>query len=360
MTKNFSLRASILLLFTFLGAAAMSDLHSGDAVSKPIVNTSELHSGLNASDLSQSELLLAEHYRIFDSVGNPVVLEDLIRKIKQVDVTFLGETHTDTIAHSLQALILKKTSDAHQSLSLEMFESDIQHVVDEYLAGLISEEHFLKSSRPWDNYSSDYRDLIEYSKETGSPVIAANAPRRYVNMVRRLGRESLFSLSSEAKESLPPLPYPNVSSEYENKFRAIMAAHHSIIQRVSQTEDTIEHDKEQLDLAVPHPDSSQVDNMEERAFQKMLEAQNLWDVGMAWSIASYLKRYPNDRVIHINGNFHTDYSLGIPEHLDHYISDLTTLIVAMVPSREYPSFSKSMKGLGDFIIVTNGKLEPSH
>ena len=110
MTKNFSLRASILLLVTFLWAAAMSDLHSGDAVSKPIVNTSELHSGLNASDLSQSELLLAEHYRIFDSVGNPVVLEDLIRRIKQVDVTFLGETHTDTIAHSLQALILKKTS----------------------------------------------------------------------------------------------------------------------------------------------------------------------------------------------------------------------------------------------------------
>ena len=98
----------------------------------------------------------------------------------------------------------------------------------------------------------------------------------------------------------------------------------------------------------------------EYTFQKMLEAQNLWDVNMAWSIASYLERHPNNRVIHINGNFHTDYSLGIPEHLDHYISDLTMLIVAMVPSFEYPSFSKSMRGLGDFIIVTNGKLEPSH
>ena len=78
-----------------------------------------------------------------------------------------------------------------------MFESDVQFVLDEYMKGLISEEHFLESARSWKNYESDYRELIEFSKERGMPVIAANAPRRYVNMVHRLGKGALLSLSEE-------------------------------------------------------------------------------------------------------------------------------------------------------------------
>ena len=358
MTTKFNSSALILLLFVLIGSVSLSQRNKGIAIADPSVVSTGF--GLDESDLPDNERWSSEDYRIFNSVGDPVALADLVRKIKEVDVTFLGETHTDTVAHSLQALILKETSDANQSLSLEMFESDVQYVLDEYLAGLINEEHFLKSSRPWVNYSSDYRELIEFSKENGVSVIAANAPRRYVNMVRRLGQESLLSLSSEAKESLPPLPYPDASLEYKNKFRAIMAAHDSMIQRVSANKGTSTGEDKKVDLDTSQLESEQANKMDEGAFQKMLEAQNLWDVNMAWSIASYLERHPNNRVIHINGNFHTDYSLGIPEHLDHYISDLTMLIVAMVPSSEYPSFSKSMRGLGDFIIVTNGKLEPSH
>ena len=358
MTTKFNSRGLILILFVLLGSVSLSQRNKEIALADSSVDSPSF--GLNESDLADNEHSAYGQYRIFDSVGHPVPLADLVRKIKEVDVTFLGETHTDTVAHSLQAVILKETSDGNQSLSLEMFESDVQYVLDEYLAGLISEEHFLKSSRPWENYSSDYRELIEFSKEGGVSVIAANAPRRYVNMVRRLGPKSLLSLSSVAKESLPPLPYPDASLEYENKFRAIMAAHHSVIQRVPENKDISAGEGEKVDLDAPELESEQANKMDESAFQKMLEAQNLWDVSMAWSIASYLERHPNNRVMHINGNFHTDYSLGIPEHLDHYIPDLTMLIVAMVPSFEYPSFSKSMRGLGDFIVVTNGKLEPSH
>ena len=359
MSKNLYLRPSILFCFILLGAVLISERNTGGKMLNRVV-ASEGHSVLAESDFAKSSLVLGENYRIFDKDGNPVALAGLIEKIKEVDVTFLGETHTDSVAHLLQALVLKETSDANQALSLEMFERDVQYVVNEYLAGLISEEHFLKSARPWDNYSSDYRELIEFSKESGLSVIAANAPRRYVNMVRRLGQESLLSLSTEAKESLPPLPYSDVSLEYERKFRAIMTAHHSMIQSVTQAADTIDNQDEKDDLDSSQVSSEQASSMDESAFKKMLEAQNLWDASMAWSIASYLKRHPNSRVIHINGNFHTDYSLGIPEHLNYYVSDIRTLIVAMVPSFDYPNFSPSMKGLGDFIIVTNGKLEPSH
>ena len=159
MSKNLYFRPSILFCFILLGAVLISERNSGARMLNPVV-ASEDHSALAESDSAKSSLVLGENYRIFDKDGNPVVLADLIQKIKEVDVTFLGETHTDSVAHLLQALVLKETSDANQALSLEMFERDVQYVVNEYLAGLIIEEHFLKSARPWDNYSSDYRELI--------------------------------------------------------------------------------------------------------------------------------------------------------------------------------------------------------
>src|SRR5687767_13445535 len=135
-------------------------------------------------------------YKIFDSSGNPATFEHIINSIKASDVVFLGEQHDDTVAHWLQMQIFKSGFDKYRNerkivLSLEMFERDVQIVLDEYLKDLITEKKFLDDSRPWGNYKTDYRPLIEFAKENKLEVIAANAPRRYVNMVSRLGRSSL-------------------------------------------------------------------------------------------------------------------------------------------------------------------------
>ena len=141
------------------------------------------------------------------------------------DVAFLGEIHTDRVAHRLEALLLEMTFDENLTLSLEMFETDVQFVLDEYLAGLINEEHFLKSSRAWENYYSDYRALVEFSKNNNVNIIAANAPSRYVNMVSRLGKDSLLALSEETRRFLPPLPYPEASLDYGERFKETMSFH---------------------------------------------------------------------------------------------------------------------------------------
>ena len=116
-------------------------------------NTDASHNELaSATDLDKLELngtrelsegsAITTDYQIFDSVGNVSTLEELITEIRNSDVTFLGEIHTDTVAHDLEALLLEKVWDDRQSLSLEMFESDVQFVLDEYMEGLINEEHF--------------------------------------------------------------------------------------------------------------------------------------------------------------------------------------------------------------------------
>ena len=166
-------------------------------------------------------------YRIFDGQGNEKNIEQIIDEIKKADVVFLGENHDDTVAHGLQLEILKAAfekygKDRKVTLSMEMFERDVQTVLNEYLNNLISEQHFLSSSRPWGNYKTDYRPSVEFAKENKLEVIAANAPRRYVNMVSRLGRASLEKLSPDAKKWLAPLPFGEASDAYAAKFNALM------------------------------------------------------------------------------------------------------------------------------------------
>src|SRR5262249_21900467 len=158
---------------------------------------------------------------------NPVTLDDIIAAMSSNDAVFLGEQHDDAVGHAIESELFRRAVEKYSAqhrvaLSMEMFERDVQIVLNEYLAGLITEQHFLASSRPWGNYKTDYRPLVELAKARRLDVIAANAPRRYVNMVSRNGRDSLNALSSEAKSWLAPLPYPDPSAAYTEKFSALM------------------------------------------------------------------------------------------------------------------------------------------
>ena len=93
----------------------------------------------------------------------------------------------------LQAI--KKSTKNKVALSMEMFETDVQLVLNEYLEGKISEDVFVKDARAWPKYSTDYKPLVEAMKSDGLHVIAANAPRRYVKMVTKNGLSALDKLS---------------------------------------------------------------------------------------------------------------------------------------------------------------------
>ncbi|EIE26719.1 hypothetical protein COCSUDRAFT_59236 [Coccomyxa subellipsoidea C-169] len=65
--------------------------------------------------------------------------------MEDVDVVLLGETHDDRIAHLLQLQLLRGAQQQSSrtgrpvALSLEMFERDVQGIMDDYLSGLITE-----------------------------------------------------------------------------------------------------------------------------------------------------------------------------------------------------------------------------
>lgn len=273
----------------------------------------------------------AENYRVYDGQGDPSSVEAIVKALDGVDVVFLGEQHDDAVAHALQAEIFKQAIAQYLetrkvALSLEMFERDVQIVVDEYLKGQISETHFMSSSRPWGNYKTDYRPLVELAKEKKLPVIAANAPRRYINMVSRGGRDVLNGLTKDAKKWIAPLPYAEPSDAYAKKFKALMG---------------------------PSPEA-------QMGIDKILSSQSLWDATMANSVANFLKKNKKALVVHLNGAFHTESRRGTVDHLFKYRKNAKVLVVTMRYDDDYKTFDKAKNtGSGDFVILTDAKIPRS-
>ncbi len=268
-----------------------------------------------------------DQFRAFDAKGNPVTMDQIIKAIGDVDAVFLGEQHDDAVAHAIQAEIFKRTIEQYGAkrrvaLSMEMFERDTQIVVNEYLNGQITEAQFLASSRPWGNYKTDYRPLLELAKEKRLSVVAANAPRRYVNMVSRNGRDVLNGLTKEAKAWIAPLPYGEPSAAYAAKFKALMG---------------------------PSPEA-------QMGIDKILASQSLWDATMSNSVAKYLKSNKNALVVHLNGAFHTESRLGTAEHFLKSRPQSKVIVVTMRYEEDFKTFDKTKDtDIGDFVILTKPK-----
>jgi len=179
-----------------------------------------------AAQLATADAVTESDYRIYRSDGTPATMAEVRAAFASVEVVFVGELHNDPVSHHIEQQVLEGWFDTHghaAALSLEMFSRDVQYIVDEYLSGLITDTHFQQASSPWSNYKTDYRPLVEFAKAHGLPVIAANAPRRYANMVSRNGRTALASLSDQALSYLAPLPYAAASERYEAQWNQVMA-----------------------------------------------------------------------------------------------------------------------------------------
>ena len=224
----------------------------------------------------------------------------------------------------------------------------MQLILDEYLDGLIIERHFLSSSRPWGNYQTDYRPLIEFARQNRIPVIAANAPARYVTRVSRLGQDSLETLSPTAKSWLPPLPYPAASPAYAAKFNQFMRGEMAPPLRTGTP-------------AAPGMNPHAPTRPEAHGTSHLLSAQTLRDATMGFSIAEHLKQRSEAMVLHVNGRFHSEGRMGTPEYLLQYRPKTRVLVITIASDEGYPDFDAGRMGrLGDFIIVTDPQLPRSH
>ena len=250
---------------------------------------------------------LAEATRIHDTKANTTrSWPELLDALSKHDVVFLGETHVDDTTHQVELHVLEQLLARRAGkvvLSMEMFERDVQPALDDYLAGRIDEASFLQRARPWQNYHTAYRPLIECAKAAKIPVVAANFP----GTLRRAfagdaGKTALDQLTPEQRALLPTEIFPASASYWELVDRAVRG----------------------------HTGGLSGGTPEERRY----DTQNLWDNAMGDNIARAKVAHPESLVLHIAGGFHVAYRDGTVAQFTRRSAQSTFAVVSIAPTAE--------------------------
>jgi uncharacterized iron-regulated protein len=259
-------------------------------------------------------------YQIFTGgKAKAVDFDKMMKGIGGADVVFFGENHNNSIGHWLQLQVLKELDEATGKtviVGAEMFEADAQLVLDEYLQGLIKEDHLKKEGKIWDNYETDYAPIVEFAKENKLPFIATNVPRRYANVVARNGLEGLADLDEMAKAYIAPLP---VKVDYE-----------------------LSSYKEISEMMAGHMGPG-------AGSKNMVDAQAIKDATMAhfisknWTVGSVF--------YHLNGSFHSKNHEGIVAFLKQSNPDLNIVTITIADQDSIDELEEANHGQADYVIA---------
>ena len=276
--------------------------------------------------------------RVYDSKEKKYSdFEAMLSELAQAEIVFVGEQHDDPATHRLERAILEGLARRQRPviLALEMFERDVQKTLDDYLAGKLTEEEFLKASRPWPRYATDYRPLIEMAKAHNWGVVAGNVPRRYAAQVSRSGLAALDGLPAEERKMIAA-QNQCPQDDYFKRFAEAMTQHPGA-----------DKDKKQ---------PTKEEQEKERAMvEKFYRAQCVKDETMAESIAAAYQAVsaPKPVIVHYNGAFHSDYKLGTAARAKQRLPKANHKVVSIVPLDNLDTINPDeYRKRGDYIVFT--------
>lgn len=300
-------------------------------------------------------------YMLFNKSGNKITYAQMLEEMKDADMVFLGELHTDPIVHWLQAELTKDLYDKRGGdiiLGAEMFESDNQLILNEYLDSVYSEKKYLAEMRLWKNYHTDYKPLVEFAKENRIQFVATNIPRRYANVVYLNGFEGLEKLSNEAKKYIAPLPinydselacYKNMlsyiqdisSANKEKSKMPVSKSDHVVIDSTSKDTMTNSH-------SMHAPKHSMNKKLKTHSMANLPKSQAAKDATMAHFI---MKNWTEGKLmIHFNGTYHSDNFEGIVWHLLNKKDDLKIVTLSSCNQESVLKLEEENLNKGNFIL----------
>jgi len=285
-------------------------------------------------------------YKLFREDGKKVNYEKMLEAASEADVVLFGEFHTNPISHWLQ---LELTTDLYQKrgadliLGAEMFEADNQLIMDEYLAGHISETKFEEEARLWKNYKTDYKPLVLLASEHELTFVATNIPRRYANMVFKKGVDALDNLSAEAKAYMAPLPL-----EYDRSLACYKQLMGSGGAPMSGDPGG--------DTRKPMPDT--LSPMAGHGSINLADAQAIKDATMSYFILKHWQ--PGKLFVHYNGAYHSDEFESMNWFLKRANPELKILTISTVSQDEVEQLEEESEGKADFIIAVPSNMTQTH
>ncbi len=233
-----------------------------------------------------------------------------------------------------------KTNRSSPALALEFFERDDQSRIDDYLAGLSTEEVFLKRTGktlppggdPWaSGYPPGHRDMVEAAKVAGVPVIAANAPRAYVRLARTKGYAALAELTHEQQRLFVQPRFSGDTAPPDNKYwRDFLSFMGSTPEKYAAADAT---EREKTD--------------------SMFRSQSIWDATMADSVRQALAS-GHAPVFLVIGQFHADFADegggGTVQALKAARPQTKVVVVSFQDADPNGGFRPEDKGRADFVV----------
>lgn len=238
-------------------------------------------------------------FQFYNQKGKGVTFDKMVKDLQNYNVVLFGEHHNNSTNHWLQLKLteaLFKAKGNQLVLGAEMFERDNQQGLNDYLSGKIQDKDLKDNVRLWNNFTTDYKPLLDFAKANQLQFIATNVPRRYASIVSKNGVEALNDLPNNEKVWIAKLPYV-------------------------------------IDYNAPgYPEMLQMmgDHAGSKAKQ-FVAAQAIKDVTMAESILSNLKS--NQLFLHYNGDYHSKQFGGIYWYLKHHQPKLKVAVIQILESK---------------------------
>jgi uncharacterized iron-regulated protein len=211
-------------------------------------------------------------------------LDRLAAQLATKRVVFVGETHDRYDHHLNQLEIIRRLHQLDPSLAIgvEYFQQAFQPQVDDYIAGRTTEREFLRATQYYQGWGYDYRlyaPIFRFAREQRIPVRALNVPSDLASAVAKVG---IVGLSGQQRAHLPREIGP-ADEAYRSRLHKAFQEHKSV---------------------------------KSDAFDHFVEAQLVWDEGMAESAAAYLIANPGRRMVILAGSGHVAFGDGIPKRLE--------------------------------------------
>jgi uncharacterized iron-regulated protein len=268
-------------------------------------------------------------YFFYDKEGKQSSYSEVLKSAQEADIVLFGELHNNPICHWLQLKLTKdlfKVKADKLVLAAEMFESDDQLVLNEYLSGFIKESNFEKEAKLWNNYKTDYRPLVEFAKQNKIPFVASNIPRRYASMVASGGLEALKKLDKEATQLIAPQPITVDTSLISYKEMYKMMGGGS-----------------------GHGGANG---------WNIVYAQAVKDATMAHRIVGAWQG--GKTVLHYHGTFHSDKFEGITWYLRQYKPNLKIITISSVEQEDISTLKTESKNLANFILCIDAEMTKTY
>ncbi len=224
--------------------------------------------------------------------GFTAAQQQILKSIAPAQIIYLGETHDSVADHADQLTILeylyqrKSRASSPLAISLEMFQKPYQPIIDQYLAGKISEEQLVAQTEykkrwgwPWENYAP----LLRFAQAHQIPVIALNTPSE---VLRKVSKGGLDSLQAADFRYIPAASEINKSNL---TYRDLILA---------------SYQQHKAQAIATSPD-----------FDRFYTAQLLWDETMAATASDFYKQHPQTQLVVIAGQAHIRYGYGIPDRV---------------------------------------------